>query len=325
MAVLLDSWFVLRTQAPVVLIVLAFILWGFVIVARGLRPLLPADSGRFLVFPLAMAGWSLPVLLLALLLFAAALLLHVDPGLPMMAAWLALIVGWGVWALSGWRRPLPRLALAAGPLVGLFVVFLILRLAFIARTPLPLYFDSAEHYRIIRQLLDDYLRAPPLASIDFPVQNYYHVGYHLMVALMAAVSRLNLSQLMQVSGVVVLAALPFPLYVIPFQETGSRLAGLFAVLVGAIGWYVPAYVLNWGKYPALFGFALVLFTLDVAYLAHVALEGGHARLALGVWALIAAGVAVVVHTRAAILIAIGLASWWLSGRAAVRPPIQRAS
>jgi len=274
MAVLLDSWFALRTQGLVLLIVLAFVLWGFVIVALGLRRLLPAASGRFLIFPLALAGWTLPVLLFGLLLFALALLLQVKPGLPMLAAWAALMGGLGVWAFRRRPRQLPLTWLAPVPLLLLFGLFLVLRLAFIARTPLPLYFDSAEHYRIIRLLLDDYLRAPPLAALEFPAQGYYHVGYHLMVALMASVSGVNLSQLMLVSGVVALVALPFALYVIPFQVTGSRLAGVFAVFVGGIGWYVPAYVLNWGKYPALFGFALVLFTLDVAYLAHLARAGG---------------------------------------------------
>jgi hypothetical protein len=322
-AILADSWFVLRTQGPVLLVVLAFVLAGSVVVAQSMLPLLPAASGKYLIFPLALAGWGAPVFLFALLLFASALLLHLNPAIPAAALLAILVIASCIWAMRNRERLRLGVWPAFLPLLVLFGGFLFLRLGFIAGTPLPLYFDSAEHYRIIRNLLYDYLHLPAIAALEAPVQSYYHLGYHLMLALMAAVSRANLSQLMLVCGVVALAALPFPLYVIPFQETGSRLAGWFAVFLGAVGWYVPAYVLNWGKYPALFGFPLVLFTLDLAYLAHLAPRGGRVKRALSIWVLFAACVALLVHTRSVILIGIALTSWQISGAWATRPSLQR--
>ncbi len=128
---------------------------------------------------------------------------------------------------------------------------------------------------------------------------------------------------MLVSGVIALAALPLPLFVIAWRETGSRLAGGLAVVFGSLGWYMPAHVLNWGKYPALFGVPVVLFTVAAAYLSNVGADAGHGRRGLQVLAAVGACVAVLIHTRSLILLGILLMAWLFSGLWLGRPPIQR--
>ena len=42
---------------------------------------------------------------------------------------------------------------------------------------------------------------------------------------------------------------------------------MFAVTLGALGWYMPAHAVNWGKYPALFGLPAMLGAISLAYVA----------------------------------------------------------
>jgi hypothetical protein len=72
---------------------------------------------------------------------------------------------------------------------------------------------------------------------------------------------------MLVVGQMIVAVIPFGIFPIIKQETQSSRAGIFAVLLAAFGWYMPAYTVNWGKYPALASLPLIPFVLSLAYLS----------------------------------------------------------
>jgi hypothetical protein len=57
-----------------------------------------------------------------------------------------------------------------------------------------------------------------------------------------------------------------PFFFIVRHATRSYSAGLFAVALAAFGWYMPAHAVEWGKYPALAGLALLPFVLSIATL-----------------------------------------------------------
>jgi hypothetical protein len=152
------------------------------------------------------------------------------------------------------------------------------------------------------------------AAGDFvwPVTSYYHLGYHVVLAALASVFGSDISTLMLVSGQLVLAALPIPLYFFARRETGSVEAGILAVVLATFGWSMPAAAVNWGKYPALFGLPLVLFTLGVLYSVRSA-SRGRARTRLLLLAYVGSAAALMIHSRAIILLLIGALSWLASG------------
>jgi hypothetical protein len=324
MNLLLDALSVLRSDSAAALVFLTCLFWGSLVVAAVLSRVPRIRSDGTVMLSLALGGWIVPVLLCSAVFLLLGILLHLHPSMLTVAAFGLVAAGWAIWTIGSVHEAKSAPWVPSSLFLGvLFLVIATLRLAFVARTPLPLYFDSAEHYRIIRDLMADYAASVAFMPVLWPVESYYHLGYHSVMAVLAALSQVNLARLMLVSGAIALAALPIPLFVIPYHETGSRSAGLLAVLLGSLGWYMPGYVLDWGKYPALFVVPVVVFTLSAAYLAGVAAENTPGKRGLQILALIGTGVALAIQTRSIILLAMMLAAWLLSNLWVVRPATQR--
>ena len=317
-----DSWLVLRQDLETVIAVLACVAWGSIVTIAALRGSRQDGSSPTDEFSLAMGGWIVAVFLITVPTFLIGAVFGLRPGLGVAAITLAASAGCLILVV---RRCSPRwTATEAASLLGMMGLFIAsawIRLAFVARAALPLYFDSAEHYRITRALMQLYGHGFSASDAAWPVSTYYHMGSHLILSLVAFISSQKLGGLMLVFGQIVLAALPFCLFVIVRRETGSAAAAFVAVALGSAGWYMPAYAVNWGKYPALFSLPVILFCLTVALLASRA--DGRRQMTLLILSAIAAGAAFLLQTRSVVLLAIGLASWWLARRWSSRSSAQR--
>ncbi len=174
--------------------------------------------------------------------------------------------------------------------VGFFFAFsVIMRLAYLNDLLVPPYFDSPTHYKIIKELTHGFARVRDLTS------GYYHLGYHLILSLLTRGLRADLITLMLVFGQLTLAALPLPVLFILYRETESKTAAFLGATIAAFGWYMPAFSVNWGKYPALAG----IYAFEVVLLA----LSGSKRKKTSLWAGIAVTAAAFIHTRSLVLFA----------------------
>lgn len=317
MSLLFDAWLVLRQDAAPLIAFCACMLLGGALVLGLARWATVDGIDAVDQLSLAAGGWIVPILPAALLVLGVRALGQGPAAL--LIALLLLITACALLWMQKRRHAAPLRSL--GPwlwiLGGIWLALIPLRLAFVARLQLPLYFDSPEHYQIIANLLRQFAPGGLGQHLTWPVTDYYHLGYHAVLAALTAISSLSLAQMMLVAGQLVLAAAAVPLFVIVRNATGSSVAGLLAVIFGALGWYMPAHAVNWGKYPALFSLPVMLFALGAAHLYAMQTSS----LSRFRWLILAsAGVAAafLIHTRSIIVLALVFCAWglasWSSGR-----------
>ncbi len=166
--------------------------------------------------------------------------------------------------------PLRRLKSDPGPAsvaTGLFLLLffslsLLLRLAYVSGALFPQYFDSAQHYALIKNILN----SGTAWMFNGPTVTYYHLGFHFLAAFFVSVFRVEITQVMLILGQVILALIPFPLYFLIRHATKSNMAGWLTIILAAFGWYMPAHAVDWGKYPALMSLGMISFVLMMACL-----------------------------------------------------------
>ncbi len=86
---------------------------------------------------------------------------------------------------------------------------------------------------------------------------------------------------------------------------------MLALVLAALGWYMPAHAMDWGKYPALSSLALIPFVLSIAYLS---LENRRSLskvkfTALMLLLLAGALVSVVLHSRSIVIYMVVAGAW----------------
>ena len=252
-----DGLSVLTNQTWTVFSILLTVIWGEILISALLGRISKDQISISELISLSFAGWILPVVLLSALLCVGVVLF----GKIAIAVLLVFAIIALMYALAVGKPD--RTMFLVGSLFGIaLTVFLISQLAFLKNILLPSYFDSAEHYRIIKYFLGYYTSSDG----DFPLINYYHVGFHLLSATMSYVFHLGIVDTMLVFGPVILAVLPFSLFFIVKRETGSNAAAVFTCLLAGIGWHMPAHLMDWGKYPALFSLIGIHFVLSIGYL-----------------------------------------------------------
>ena len=184
------------------------------------------------------------------------------------------------------------------------VASILLRLAFVSKAIFPSYFDSAQHYAIIKNIIAN---GPSwiFASLG---SNYYHMGFHSITAFFASIFQAEITTTMLILGQVMLAVLPLPFFFIVSDVTRSNMAGIFAMTLSAFGWYMPAHAVDWGKYPALMSLGMILFVL---YLAKDLLHRQKRMMLYGILGF-SVLVAAFVHSRSVIVLGIVGIAWMLS-------------
>jgi hypothetical protein len=219
---------------------------------------------------------------------------------------LQILVTWGLITL-GIRTFIPELPKASLGLFLFFTASLILRLAFLTGLSLPLYFDSATHYRIIQSIQEFITSGHTVwpASIS---RKYYHLGFHTLAAILGTIFDIPVRKVILLLGQVLLSAMPLPVFWLVRLETRSTSAGFLSALLAGFGWFMPAHALNWGKYPALLGSLIAQSVLVIGW--------SYARTKnrrLLYWLVAGILVSTFAHTRALVLLFIIFASWTLAG------------
>lgn len=304
MTALLDGFSVLADHWRLVAVILVCALASQYLIASVLR----ASFGDALTsaeyFSLGAAGWVAPVLILSLFWNVGGFI-----GLTLIGLF---VVALTPFFLRFGPRPKPAPGSMSLILILFLFLFVLLRLAYVSRAILPLYFDSAAHYSVVKNILTH----GGSWIFDWLSANYYHPGFHFQIAFFASVSRAEVPTAMLVFGQIFLALLPFSIFFPVRHETESNRAGIFAIALSAFGWYMPAHAVNWGKYPALTSLGPILFALGLVYLFARRRDSLSARGHWTLYGLFGMGVftAVLTHSRSLVVLAIVPLAWVIATR-----------
>lgn len=300
----LDGSSVLADEWRLVVAILVCVLAGQALVALPLKNILGHSLTSSERLALGLAGWAVPASLLALIWYFTGFdgLFWILPA--------ALILTLLLLRLKTDPKPAPD---STSLFLLLFLFLSIpLRLAYASQTAFPLYFDSASHYFVIKNILSN-----DLAWLSNWLNvSYYHLGFHFLAAFFASVTGTEITRVMLILGQVILALIPFPMFFLVRHATKSDAAGWFALLLSAFGWYMPAHAVDWGKYPALMSLGLIPFVLSLTYLIFQQKSGisaGKRWILYGILG-ISAVLTVFTHSRALIVLGIALLAWFVVTR-----------
>jgi hypothetical protein len=225
--------------------------------------------------PIRITGWIIPALILLAFILRVAKKRHIKaPGWPVVIAGL------------------------------LFFIVLTLRLFFINHIVLPPYSDPPIHYQIVRGLLNLEVNGRANLTLENIFASYYHYGFHSITAWYTSISGLDPLIAMPLLGQFFLTLVPFTAAAFVYVATKNRSAAFFSGILAAAGWAMPAFSINWGKYPALA--AISVFPILLIFpLIYQPKENNRARVAYAV--LLSIG-AILIHTRITVCIALVIAS-----------------
>ena len=301
--VLTDSFSVLVQQWQIVLGIVLMVLLSQTLTWSALRMIFRERLTAADYFSLSSAGWILPLSLAAGLWLAWGNLQESTVStLPLL---FLLAIFTIVLLFRSRKKPAQGSNIILWILILLFSVFLFLRFAFVSKVILPLYFDSAQHYLIIKNLLRS-LTSDEGALIGWPTGGYYHIGFHLLTAFTSSTLRTDITDTILILGQVIVAAIPLSLFPIISHETHSHRGALFAVLLATVGWYMPAYAVNWGKYPAITSLPLLTFVISLAYLSVRYRDVFSGRRAVWLIGILVLGIVVTGLSHSRSLIALGM-------------------
>jgi hypothetical protein len=137
-------------------------------------------------------------------------------------------------------------------IVFAFAIFSIaLGLLQIQGLAVPLWVDSPTHAGYIHTLVAE--GRLPIAS--------YHLGYHSIVALLAQMSGIAIPELMLVSGQTLITLTGLSVFVLSKKISGNSLGALASAICVWFLTPTPAYFISWGRYPLLWGGALLPIAL----------------------------------------------------------------
>jgi hypothetical protein len=178
-SVLVQHW---RLIAGILLIILTGQGWVWAVLKMIFADRLTSEE----YYALSAAGWIVPVSLTSFLWLALGGFLR--PELSGFVLLMVLAILTIILFLRTGKEFLPGSKALLLVLFSLFGLFIFLRLAFLARAAIPLYFDSAQHFLIIRNLIDG-LASNEVTSPRWPASTYYHVGFHFLAAFVASTWR----------------------------------------------------------------------------------------------------------------------------------------
>jgi len=308
---------VIAEQWRALLGILLFIVLCQTLIGLALRRIFGAQLTSTEYLALGMSGWILPAALVSLLWF----LFGSKPLTPFSLFLLISLFSISIFFLQRFKtNPEPDSRSTGIFLLLFFSVSVLLRLAFVSKAILPSYFDSAQHYLFIKNILGN--TTGIIASLT---TNYYHLGFHIIAAFMAAAFEAGIARTMLILGQMVLAVIPISIFFLIKYETRSNLAGIFAISLFAFGWYMPAHAMDWGKYPALMSVGLLPFVLSLAYLLS---QNKNTLSPQKRWALsliLGAGVLVsgIMHSRSLVIIGIACLAWVISAWQKKLPQVQQ--
>jgi len=192
-------------------------------------------------------------------------------------------------------------------IIILATLIAIIRFSFMYKLDVPLYYDSSVHYQIIKDFLSPNQSPEAFYNLGKILSlHYYHFGFHGIVAASSAISGQNILQTILVIGQVFLIIAPFSVALFVKRLTLDTWSGIYAGVFAGLGWSMPAYAVNWGKYPAIAAIAII--PLVLIWLTFLVTSKKHKKgflLSLFCLTLISTSL---LHTRAIIIVASILAA-----------------
>ncbi len=138
-------------------------------------------------------------------------------------------------------------------LAFVFALSLAVRLLMIRGMPYPAWSDSY-HHTIISQMIAEGGAVPesyrPYISVDTFA---YHFGFHSTVAFFHWITGMEVPQAVLVVGQILNALSVLSIYLLAHYLTKDRWAALASALIVGLLSVMPAYYVNWGRYPQLGG------------------------------------------------------------------------
>lgn len=308
MNILSDSFSVLMGHWRLIAGILLIMLPCQILIWSGLKTIFSdrLTSGEY--YSLSIAGWMLPIFLASVLWLLWSSFQRLD-GSALIIFLFVLIMA-AILFLRTRKEPLKDSKTILFSLLGLFGLFVFLRIAFVSKATIPLYFDSAQHYLIIKNLLGN---PASNATALFPwlTSVYYHIGFHIIAAFIVSVVHTDIINTILILGQIILAVIPLSVFFLIKHETQSSLAGIFAVLLAAFGWYMPAHAMDWGKYPALTSLLSMPFVLSLAYLSvqHRRTLSPGKYMILNAILFFALIVSIFTHSRSVVIFGIAIVAW----------------
>jgi hypothetical protein len=292
---------VLKEEWKLVIAILVFVFTGASLISFLLRKLIPDRLTSIEYFSLGLAGWLIPASLVSLLWYFTGF------------NWIAWIlpIAWVLYVLLRLKPDLEPASVSRSLFLALAVlVSVFLRLVYVAKALFPLYFDSAQHYSVIKNIMQQ----NAAWMLNWLNAAYYHLGFHFLSALFASVLDVGATRVMLVLGQVILALIPFSVFFLVKYISRSSVAGGLAVVLSAFGWYMPAHAVDWGKYPALMSVGMISFVLSLAYLVwqHKDTLTGRKRGLLYILLGVSALLTVFAHSRSLIFLGIVIFVWFIS-------------
>lgn len=265
-----------------------------------------ADLGlRFLT------GFSMGGVVLSSLAFIVVVVGHFWQPFLSIGSYGVFMLGAGVLVREIWMGRFKfglKSCLAIGFSLGLLLV---LRLAFLNRIILPPYSDSPVHYQIVTGLLNPETGNDLRLSLNNILSNYYHFGFHSLVAWLSLISGLSVEDAISLVGQLFLVIAPVSIYILTYSVTASQAGSLFAGLLAAVGWSMPAFAVNWGKYPALGAIALVPALLSALLLSSNIQPG---KIKTKLWWLFLLVCITLLHTRMSIWLLLAAITFYAAGK-----------
>lgn len=179
-----------------------------------------------------------------------------------------LITGLGILGVFLWLKPgkAKELWAHANILIPggiLFLLVLIVRLSFLRGLLLPPSFDSAVHVEIVQDFLSP--QSPPQALYSLPniLHRYYHFGFHSLAAWFVLSTGVKPEFAVSLLGQLFLVLAPVSIFYLAIVTTNNFPAAIAAACLACVGWKLPAFAANWGKYPALAGITILPSVLGV--------------------------------------------------------------
>jgi hypothetical protein len=212
---------------------------------------------------------------------------------------------WKIWSAGPSGSHAFRLILVSNTLSLLLVA----RLAFLKHILMPGYSDSPIHYQIVLGFLNPDAAGGSKLSLENIFGSYYHFGFHAITAWLASLTSLAPEAVISLLGQIFLVIAPLSIIFLTRVLTRDINGALFAGLLAAAGWLMPAFSVNWGKFPALASLAVMPAALALPWLYRD--DMNKKPLKLFVTFLLLLGV-ILLHTRIVICILIAVSSFYLS-------------
>src|SRR5215207_732966 len=153
MKVLSDSLSVLRDNWALILIIFFIILSGQMLIHLSLKRIFGKELTAEEYFSLGIGGWPIPALLFSFMWSLWGLLVSRQSSVLIIFLFISIVIATALLFFRSAKEFTQDSKIILFVLLAILGISLFLRLAFVSGAILPLYSDSAQHYRIIKDLL----------------------------------------------------------------------------------------------------------------------------------------------------------------------------